>query len=113
MELPGKPTERRGCLVGWGLHKPSGDLRPIVRWDGTNHESFSDLRILCLETNYMNTPHEKLDPVDRLRRECHYLIDRVAARPYSLKLLNNAKSMLLLLLGYKANRNLHDRTPRG
>lgn len=110
VELPGKPSERRGCFVGWGWHRQAGEMRPIVQWDdGTR--SFTDLRIVTME-NSMNTPHEKLDPVDRLRRECHFLIDKIAAKPYNLKLLSNAKNMMLLLLGYKGKRqSLRDRNP--
>lgn len=111
VELPGKPTERRGYFVGWGLHRQRGAMAPLIRWD-FGHTSFSDLRVLCLESQYMNTPSEKPDPLDQLRRECHILIDRIAKRPYSLKLLANVKKMLLLVLGYKSGRqSLSDRKP--
>jgi hypothetical protein len=113
VELPGKPTERRGYFIGWGLHRQRGELLPIVRWDGTGHQSFSDLRILTLETA-MNTPHDPPSSLEAVRQECHRLIDRLSRRNIGLKLLINARNMLMLLDGYKSKRqSLGDRPKRG
>ncbi|MBD1847289.1 hypothetical protein H6F89_28565 [Cyanobacteria bacterium FACHB-63] len=54
------------------------------------------------ETPEINT--EMVSHPDEMRLRCHRLIDRIAKRPGSAKLLQLAEKALILYAGYKANR---------
>lgn len=112
VELPGRATERRGCFVRWELHRQRGELLPVLRWDATGHESFSDLKVLTLEQNSMTqTPHPpEPNSIDSLKKECFVLIHRISRSPYNIKLLKAARAALQLVAGYKSKRQqLRDR----